>query len=87
MKIRHAVRETKQRSKAYIENVLTAFAEYYTENMNDISEVQFMKQDMRGVPSISFYTTRHTITRQMHFTTYAELMAYVEGYLEAKRGH
>lgn len=85
MKTYHTIKATQQRTKGYINNILQEFAEVY-EPAKGASYVEFGKQDMRGVPSITVNDDKHRVTHQRHFATSAELLAFVEGYINAKRG-
>jgi len=94
VKIRHSIRANKDYSKVYIDNLLKDFTPLYVKNYNKnykhktkIIEVQYGKQDMRGVPSITFIDDRHCVPHQNHFKNNAEMVAYIQGFLQATRGY
>lgn len=78
IKIRNGLRISD--SKPYWLNQMQLFANQF--EGSDITQVQFGKQDLRGVPSITLINNRHCVPKQMHFGTSKELLAYLAGYNE-----
>lgn len=88
IKFQHTIRATKDRPIGYIENLLNTFVGHYADTQpdkGDILSIQFMKQDMRGVPSISVCygkSRAYTIGHQKHFKSYTEMLSYIQGYID-----
>jgi len=89
MKIRHTIRASSQHSSGYINNLCNEFAKKYApaikamHSIKEITAIDFAKQDMRGAPSITVFDERHCVPHQRHFSTYAEMIAFMQGYLQA----
>lgn len=89
MQIRHSIRATRAYSKLYIEHILNEFAPKWIEKHNSIfpnntiKSVEFAKQDIRGAPSITLFDCRSCVPHQKHFNSYADMLAFIEGFLAA----
>jgi hypothetical protein len=81
------IRPTKEYSKNYIKQRLEDFVDIYplkTQiNPERVTRIEFCKQDMRGVPSISLYDNKSCIIEQRHFKTYNDMLQYIIGYTDA----
>ena len=65
-------------AKLYWKNQLKEFSARFA-----VEAVEFGKQDVRGVPSITFFDSRHCVPAQEHFKTTDALLHFVQGYNEA----
>lgn len=87
IKIYSKIRPTKEYSKMYIKMLLEDFVSIYplkTELIpDDIVEIQFCKQDSRGLPSIASIDINSCIKRQLHFKTYRDMLCYIQGFVDA----
>ena len=89
MKYRHTFRKDSQRSKGYYENLCKefsiAFAEFLKEERGiEVAAFDYVKQDIRGVPSICAFDSRHCVSYQRHFADMKEMREFMEGFLVAK---
>jgi len=72
-KFRHSIRQTKEKPLGWINNQLRKYTENYLDTLPDKSDVEyieFAKQDIRGLPSISIVygaNRGHCIGKQLHF--------------------
>ncbi len=71
-------------NKEYWKNVLQEFADRLDEKK--IKEVQFGKQDIRGTESITLIDKRSCVPFQCHFDNKWQMLGFVEGYNEARKG-
>lgn len=69
--------------KNYWLNQLETFTHQFADMQ--ILFVQYGKQDMRGIPSITLIDYNHCVPVQQHFKTSRELLAYVQGYNAANK--
>lgn len=85
-KIDHKFRQCEQYHKAYYDRLCSDFANVYVPHMNydDVIGVSFMKQDIRGNPSITFWNSRHCVPHQRHFSSMSDMRSFMEGFLVAK---
>ncbi|MEO9804794.1 MAG: hypothetical protein ABJF04_16175 [Reichenbachiella sp.] len=89
MQICHSIRASKAYSKPYIEHILEEFTPKWIEKYNSIfpdrtiKAIEFAKQDMRGAPSITLFDDRHCVPHQRHFSSYAEMLTFMQGFLAA----
>jgi hypothetical protein len=65
-------------AKPYWLNQLQKFANHFASMQ--VHMVQFGKQDLRGVPSITLVDMNHCVPRQEFFQSGKELLAFVQGY-------
>ena len=70
--------------KPYWTNQLQRFADSISRE--DIIEVQFGKQDMRGGFSITLIDNRHCVPRQRFFESKQAMLGFVEGWNSSKGG-
>jgi len=86
-RFKHSIRQTKERPIAWIQRQCRLFTQKYLDTLpdkDDVDYVEFAKQDMRGLPSISVVygaSRGHCIGKQLHFKTYDHMLAYMEGYI------
>ena len=66
--------------KKYYENKLKCFVELF--NNNKLLSIQFGKQDIRGIESITFVDLKHCVSLQKHFFNKFELLGFVCGFVE-----
>lgn len=89
MKIRHTFRANRQYAKDYYDNITKTFAEAYVpaikalRGIKEVTAIDFAKQDMRGAPSITLFDESHCVPHQIHFASNNEMIAFMQGYLEA----
>lgn len=89
IKIRHTFRANRQYSGVYYDNLCAEFASKYVpaikvlHNVKRVTAIDFAKQDMRGAPSITIFDERHCVPHQRHFATNNEMIAFMQGYLNA----
>lgn len=89
MRIRHSFRANRQYSKTYYDNITRRFAEVYCpaikalRRIKEVTAIDFGKQDIRGAPSITIFDERHCVPHQQHFASNNEMIAFMQGYLEA----
>ncbi len=69
------------REQPYYEDHMRVFAEHMG---NEITTVQFGKQDSRGAFSITLYDTGGCVPYQKHFITKDEMLGFLVAYNEAK---
>ena len=87
MQIRHSIRASRGYHKAYIDHLLEEFTPKWIEKYNfifsdkTIKTVEFGKQDIRGAPSITLIDDRSCCPHQKHFSSYAEMLAFIQGFL------
>ena len=74
------IRFNKQ-EKGYYTNLLRSFANIF--DSDKIKYIEFGKQDIRGAVCITLFNEQHTVNRQQHFSSKQEMMAYIEGFLDA----
>jgi hypothetical protein len=89
LKIRHSFRSDKNFTKQGYNNLCNAFAKLYVEHFkkvtgeDDIVAVEFGKQDIRGIPSITLFNSRHCVPHQNHFSNNKEMLSYMRGFIAA----
>jgi hypothetical protein len=93
VKFEHRLRASKEYSKDYINNLLQEFSNLYvnssSNNINpaEVAYIQYMKQDIRGVLSITVFDHRNCVrVSQLHFNNQGELISFMQGYIHANRG-
>ena len=85
-KFKHSIRQTKERPIGWINRQLRIFTQHYLDTLPDKSDVdyiEFAKQDIRGLPSISIVygaNRGYCIGKQIHFKTYDNMLTYIQGY-------
>lgn len=87
-KYRHTFRQTREYSKAYLDNLCAEFTPLYLKALpsDNLESIDFGKQDMRGAPSITVFDDRHCVPYQRHFSSYKEMIAYMQGFIAANSG-
>ncbi|MFY0601650.1 MAG: hypothetical protein JXR03_18395 [Cyclobacteriaceae bacterium] len=89
MQILHSIRASKAYHKEYIDHITEEFSPKWIEKYKSIfpakiiKAIEFGKQDMRGAPSITLFDERSCVPHQKHFNSYAEMLAFIEGFLAA----
>lgn len=93
MNINHSIRATNQHSKDYINYLVTEFSVKWVEKYKriypdkQIAGIEFRKQDMRGSPSITLFDTAHCVPHQIHFDSYKEMIAFMQGFAAVSRDY
>ena len=87
-KFSHSFRQSREYSKAYYDNLCAEFTPLYLDALpsDNLVSIDFGKQDMRGAPSIAVFDDRHCVSYQRHFSTYAEMRAYMQGFIAHATG-
>ena len=67
----------------YYNRILEDYANTIYHAKERVVSVEFGKQDMRGLPSITWNDSRHFTIKQIHFNNNKELMQYCVGFVEA----
>ena len=66
------------KEKTYYLAQLEQFCSFF--NAEKVKYIQFGRQDIRGTPSITFIYPNSTADGLKYFSTFKELLAYVEGF-------